>query len=147
MAILTVQTKQVAEQLRPLTRKKHVILSLLKSGQTVSTFGSWADGGSRTTFGFVHIATGQRKPANVSTAPPQFGGKLSELRPEPGWALVLGGTFMGKPSTCQLFALDQDASKLFGVRMPLEDAPACIQADWLAENGNPEIADLIRQLS
>lgn len=93
--------------------KRKIFISRLKEGGTVSTFGSWWDGGSKSDFCYIELSTGQKRPLlGFNPAPPQFGGKVQELELEPGWGVLETGYFCGKPSTPHIHMLDSDYESL-----------------------------------
>lgn len=94
------------------TRKRSVSVQVHQPGETVSTFGSWWDGGSRTTFGGMDLSTGRGFGINFNPDPPQFGGQVRELPLEGGKAIITGGTFCGKPATPCIHLLEGDLPHL-----------------------------------
>lgn len=142
--MLTLPTNDFPRSLR-LTRKRKQFLSVLSPGQTVSTFGSWWDGGSKSSFHFRRLTDGAVRSASYSSLAPQFGGEVTSLRPEPGYALVKTGYFRGKPSTPHVHILAEDLPALLGVTDCRISDPA-IAADWLEETDRPELAARLRAL-
>jgi hypothetical protein len=127
------------------SRKRDAYISLLGEGDAVSTFGSWWDGGSRSEFCLIHLATGTKRSLSYSSSPPEYGGEVKSLRPERGWAILTTGVFCGKESTPSLSILLEDLPALLGVKnCPLIGAEPAILHDWLLEAGLADKAALVR---
>lgn len=93
----------------PSYRKHKVIISVTASVELTGTF--W-DGGSRSSYVAVELATKRSKGA-PQYAPPQFGGPRVAPCVElpPGVAIVECGTFCGKPATAHLYLHPDNATK------------------------------------
>jgi hypothetical protein len=141
-------TTKLPKSLKGITRKRTFAVNILCDGATVSTFGTWWDGGSKAVFFGICLITGQTRPLTYSTAPPQFGGQVHQLRPPCGHAILQTGWFRGKPVSPTLHLLPEDIAALVGIH-PLPDginqAPWGIQADWLEDNQRPADAEKMRQ--
>lgn len=99
--------------LRGITKKHKVFVSTQREGDTVSSFGSWWDGGSKSDFYQLCLTTGRRLPLSYSSNPPEFGGKIVDFPLQKGYAIVQAGTFCGKPATPHLYILVGDENLLF----------------------------------
>lgn len=84
------------------SRKKKAIIAPRRSCVHIS--GTYWDGGSRSDWFLVKLATKEVRPL-AHQNPPQFGGpKEDPIQPlEPGWALIEAGVFCGKPSTPTIY--------------------------------------------
>lgn len=113
---------------------------------TVTLSGTYWDGGSRSTYTAVNIAT-----LRVATAkqynPPQFGGPTMAPKVElpPGVAIVEHGTFCGKPSTARVYVRPQDLAAwpgsnlqaLAGVHLP-HDVFLQLERDSVKESSDAQ---------
>lgn len=93
----------------PSYRKHKVIVSVTDSVELAGTF--W-DGGSRSSYVAVELASNRSKGA-PQYAPPQFGGPRVAPRVTlpVGVAIVECGTFQGKPATAHVFIHPDNATK------------------------------------
>jgi hypothetical protein len=114
--LLINQVPEIARLIRavaPSYRKKSVRVSVRES---VTLHGTYWDGGSRSVYSAVEIATGRHVSA-PNYAPAAFGGPQSApvvAIPE-GVAIVETGVFMGKPSTACVYLNPRNASPLLAV--------------------------------
>jgi hypothetical protein len=93
-------------------RKREAVL-MARDAVTIS--GTYWDGGSRSTYHAVDLATLRQLPA-PQYAPPQFGGPTTDPTvaiPE-GVAIVETGVFMGKPATARVYLNPANMAKLIG---------------------------------
>lgn len=91
------------------TRKKNFILSPVKEGTIVETFGTWWDGGSRAEYFTLDIPSQRVARINASTNPTEFGGQMVTAYPSKGKAIIKGGVSCGKPATLVVTCLEEDA--------------------------------------
>jgi hypothetical protein len=80
---------------------------------TCTLYGTYWDGGSRTTYTAVNLAT-MRAASAEQFAPPQFGGPAAAPTvdiPE-GIAIVATGVFCGKPATASVYINPANAARL-----------------------------------
>jgi hypothetical protein len=148
MRIHRLSTKKLPKSLKGITRKHTFAVNILDDGASVSTFGTWWDGGSKAVFFGISITTGQTRPLTYSTAPPQFGGLVHQLRPPRGDAILQRGWFRGKQVSPTIHLLPEDAAILVGIpALPagINQAPCGIQADWLEDNHRPADAEKMRR--
>jgi hypothetical protein len=91
----------IARLVKAISKKRK---AFLRRQDAVVLDGTYWDGGSRSDYYLVHIASGQIKELPHS-APPQFGGVTAAktVAIEPGYAVVEAGTFCGKPATPTVF--------------------------------------------
>lgn len=83
--------------------------------ETVAISGTYWDGGSRSTYHAVDLATLRQLPA-PHYDPPQFGGPSTDPTvniPE-GVAIVCTGVFQGKPATARVYVNPANVAKLIG---------------------------------
>jgi hypothetical protein len=80
---------------------------------SVELSGTYWDGGSRSTYTAVNLATGKASTAE-QYAPPQFGGPRAPLNVAipPGVAIVETGYFCGKPATASVYINPVDATPM-----------------------------------
>jgi hypothetical protein len=91
-------------------RKRHAFVYVRDNVELSNTY--W-DGGSRSTYTAVNLATGQASTAE-QYAPQQFGGPCAPLNvsiPQ-GVAIVETGFFCGKPSTASVYINPADATPM-----------------------------------
>lgn len=96
----------------PTYRKREASI-LAREYCTIS--GTYWDGGSRSTYHAVDLATLRQLPA-PQYAPPQFGGPATDPQvsiPE-GVAIVCTGVFQGKPATARVYLNPANMAKLIG---------------------------------
>ena len=91
-------------------RKRHAFVYVRDNVDLSNTF--W-DGGSRSTYTAVDLATGKASTAE-QYAPPQFGGPRAPLNVAipPGVAIVETGYFCGKPATASVYINPADATPM-----------------------------------
>lgn len=102
--MITIPLKEhpaLAKLVRPFSKKHKAFLC---RQDAVVLDGTFWDGGSRSDYHLVEIATGQIQ-ALPRSDPPQFGGvKAAVTRAiEPGFAVIRSGVFCGKPSTPSIY--------------------------------------------
>lgn len=80
---------------------------------TVTLDGTFWDGGSRSEYAAVELATGRVSSA-PQYAPPQFGGPMSApvVNIPVGIAIVKTGTFCGKPATATVYVNPADVAHM-----------------------------------
>lgn len=96
----------------PAYRKREAVLM---ARETVAISGTYWDGGSRSTYHAVDLATLRQLPA-PQYAPPQFGGPATDPTvaiPE-GVAIVETGIFMGRPATARVYLNPANMARLIG---------------------------------
>lgn len=89
--------------------------AVLMARDTVTISGTYWDGGSRSTYHAVDLATLRQLPAPQYN-PPQFGGPATDPTvniPE-GAAIVCTGIFQGKPATARVYINPANMAKLIG---------------------------------
>jgi hypothetical protein len=99
MDIVTLQPgTDLAKIVKLVSKKRKAILA--KPTTEVRISNSYWDGGSRSDYFLVHIASKTVTPI-AGVSPMQFGGPKEDpiQKIEPGYAVVEAGTFCGKPST------------------------------------------------
>ena len=91
-------------------RKRQAFLHVRDSVELSNTY--W-DGGSRSTYTAVNLATGKASAAD-QYAPPQFGGPRAPLNVSipAGVAIVETGYFCGKPATASVYINPADATPM-----------------------------------
>jgi hypothetical protein len=129
---------------RAFTRKKFAHVILVRG--TVTTHGSYWDGGSRDEFAWVRLSGGMVTRPAVPTSP-FHGGPRTDITPAPGWVLVEYGTFCGKPATIRVHVHPEDLVAFVQEPALLPGTPAYMLADWLRDTGQDELAGLVQQLS
>lgn len=84
--------------------------------ESVTLHGTYWDGGSRSTYTAVELATGRNKGA-PQYAPPQFGGprQAPEVQIPPDVVIVETGTFCGKPATATVYVNPANMARLLTV--------------------------------
>jgi hypothetical protein len=94
----------------PNYRKRQATLS---ASETVGLYGTYWDGGSRSTYTAVDLLTGRSKGA-PQYDPPQFGGPriVPEVAIPEGIAIVQTGIFMGKTATASVYVNPANMAKL-----------------------------------
>ena len=94
---LTPGTK-LASIVKLVSKKRKAILAKPKTAVPIS--GTYWDGGSRSDWFLINLASMKAVPL-AHQNPPQFGGpKEDPIQPlEPGYALICAGVFCGKPAT------------------------------------------------
>lgn len=99
MDIVTLQPGTTLYDICKLVSKKRKAI-VAKPCTEVRISNSYWDGGSRSDYFLVHIASKTATPI-AGVAPVQFGGPKEDpvQKIEPGYAVVEAGTFCGKPST------------------------------------------------
>lgn len=87
--------------------------ALVYTAERATLHGTYWDGGSRTTYYAVNLATKHCAPA-PQFAPPQFGGPSTtpEVAIPPGYAIIGVGTFCGKTATASVTFNPADATKM-----------------------------------
>jgi hypothetical protein len=143
-------TKLLPLHLRKITRR-HTFLLSARPGNTMSTFGSWWDSGSRYTFRRIDLKTGKTIHVPVSTNPPQFGGTVEELTIPPGQG-ILTWNEGAKPAVVTLAINQPDLPLIFpdcAAALGLTDYPLLndplILADWMDDNGRGTDAQRLRE--
>lgn len=101
MIITLKEHPALAKLVRPFSKKHKAIVY---RQDAVALDGTFWDGGSRSDYHLVEIATGNIE-ALPRSDPPQFGGvKAAVTRAiEPGFAVIRSGVFCGKPSTPSIY--------------------------------------------
>jgi hypothetical protein len=93
------------------TYKKRTAYVHVRADVTLS--GTYWDGGSRSTYHAVNLAT-RKVSAAPQYSPPQFGGPIADptVSIPAGAAIVRTGTFCGKPATAAVYLNPADVSHL-----------------------------------
>lgn len=88
----------LAEIVKLVSKKRKAIMA--QPSTEVSLSGTYWDGGSRSDYFLIHIASKKVTPL-AHQSPPQFGGPRTDVIKllEPGYAIIEAGIFCGKPST------------------------------------------------
>ncbi len=127
---------------RNMTKKHKVAVETVEDGVVVLTGTQW-EGGSKSNYGLVKLATGERRATPASG----WMEKSASVTIEPGWVVVETGMFCGKPATMTIHCRPADALALLGISTALAaDAPLGIVADWLLDCGRQAEHELVRQL-
>lgn len=141
---LYVERKKLPACLSGLSRKQQARIHVLRE-PTMELHGMHWNGGSRSEFHIVTLASGTLRRIGATLAPWD---KQPLATIKAGEVLVETGTFCGKPATMTLHCLPCDALALLGIKVPLApDTPVGIVADWLEEANRVEEAKQVRQLA
>jgi len=103
MDIVSLQSgTDLADIVKLVSKKRKAIIA--RPCTEVRISGSYWDGGSRSDYFLVHIASKTVTPI-AGVAPMQFGGPKEDpiQKIEPGYAVIEAGTFCGKPSTPTIY--------------------------------------------
>jgi len=99
MDIVSLQTGSMLKEIVGLVSKKRKAIIARPSG-SVRISGTYWNGGSRSSYFLVHIASKRVQPL-AHHSPPQYGGPKEDpiQMLEPGYAVIEAGVFCGKPAT------------------------------------------------
>ena len=85
--------------------------AFIQSREKITLSNTYWDGGSRSSYTIVNIATGQITTC-AQHAPPEFGGKTPVVEIDNDIAIIETGVFCGKPATASVFVSPENYNKL-----------------------------------
>lgn len=107
---MKLETKQVPI-LRPLTRKRTVFVSF-QSKPSVSTHGTWWDGGSKNEYSVINLVNGANSHVGAPSSPFSGGPSSVDVACGPLSGVLQTGWFCGKAATLHLHLCDYGSETL-----------------------------------